>query len=164
MIVSVRLGLNNIEPEYFPAIKACFQLPQCVGLLGGKPNFALYFVGTTHSEHGESDDSLIFLDPHFVQQAVKTPQDLKHMKETYFSGGRSAKKISMHSLDPILGIGLLVRNKQDLEQLKLVFSHGELSKLATWHDTQPEHMMEASMVSLKNSDMQASIDSSGYVL
>ena len=46
IIVTVRLGLTGIDPEYYSAIKSCFELPQCVGLLGGKPNFALYFVGT----------------------------------------------------------------------------------------------------------------------
>ena len=63
VIVTVRLGLKGIDQEYFAPIKACFDLPQCVGLLGGKPNFALYFVGT-------QEESLIFLDPHFVQDAV----------------------------------------------------------------------------------------------
>jgi hypothetical protein len=77
-IVTLRLGLNEIDSDYFESVKACFDLPQCVGLLGGKPNFALYFVGT-------QDDSLIFLDPHFVQDAVPSEEDLPAYESTYFT-------------------------------------------------------------------------------
>lgn len=77
-IITVRLGLSSIDPEYFESIKACFSLPQCVGLLGGKPNFALYFVGV-------QDNELIFLDPHYVQEAVHSPEQLQHMESTYYS-------------------------------------------------------------------------------
>jgi hypothetical protein len=59
LLVTTRLGLQGIEPEYYEAIKNCFNMDQCVGILGGKPNFALYFVGV-------DDNQLIFLDPHFV--------------------------------------------------------------------------------------------------
>jgi cysteine protease ATG4 len=45
-------------------------MPQCAGILGGKPNFALYFVG-------HQGDNLIFLDPHYVQDALKNKPDLK---------------------------------------------------------------------------------------
>jgi hypothetical protein len=59
LLVTTRLGLQGIEPEYYETIKNCFNMDQCVGILGGKPNFALYFVGV-------DDNQLIFLDPHFV--------------------------------------------------------------------------------------------------
>lgn len=39
-------------------------------MLGGKPNFALYFVGYQGND-------LIFLDPHFVQESLKSKKDLK---------------------------------------------------------------------------------------
>jgi len=59
LLITTRLGLHGIESEYYDAIKNCFSLDQCVGILGGKPNFALYFVGMDESQ-------IIFLDPHFV--------------------------------------------------------------------------------------------------
>jgi cysteine protease ATG4 len=69
VLVTVRLGLKRIESEYFDPITKCFDMPQCVGLIGGKPNFALYFVG-------HQDKHLIFLDPHYVQEALKDEKDL----------------------------------------------------------------------------------------
>lgn len=51
-----------------------------MGILGGKPNFALYFVGY-------QGDHLIFLDPHYVQDALKSDKDLQNeeLKNTYAS-------------------------------------------------------------------------------
>lgn len=45
IVVTVRLGIQKIDSEYFESITKCFEYPQCVGIIGGKPNFALYFVG-----------------------------------------------------------------------------------------------------------------------
>jgi Peptidase family C54 len=132
VILTVRLGLSDIDPEYFDSLKACFSLPQCVGILGGKPNFALYFVGC-------QDNHLIFLDPHFVQDAVHTTEQLGEQAHTYSSQHRSAKKIRLDSLDPCIGIGLLIRNGSDLRQVKEAFSNpaSPLSKLATVYEQQP---------------------------
>lgn len=110
-------------------------MPQCVGLLGGKPNFALYFVGYTASSlNGESH--LIYLDPHFVQDAVNNRPMTKAQLASYFPLERStAKKISMNALDPGIGIGLLIRNSDDLKQVKKAFSQGgKCQKLVTLHE------------------------------
>ena len=128
LIVTVRLGMSSIEPEFFDSIKACFHLPQCVGILGGKPNFALYFVGY-------QDNHLIFLDPHFVQDSVKSVDQLPSMLHTFYSSQqRTAKKIKLDSLDPCLGLGLLIRNGKDLRDLKEAFITGPLSNLATLYE------------------------------
>ena len=39
---------------------------ESVGVIGGKPNHAYYFVGYTH-------EALVFLDPHTTQPFVKFP-------------------------------------------------------------------------------------------
>lgn len=60
------------------------------------------------------------------------------MQHTYYSGNRSAKKISLTSLDPCLGIGLLIKNKADLEQVQEAFGPGSLlSKVITLYEKQP---------------------------
>jgi cysteine protease ATG4 len=43
--VTLRLGLDHIPDKYFPIIKKYMKFPQFIGLIGGKPNLAFYFVG-----------------------------------------------------------------------------------------------------------------------
>ncbi|KAF1771783.1 hypothetical protein GCK72_003612 [Caenorhabditis remanei] len=57
VMIPLRLGLTSINPCYLPAIQKFFELPQCVGIIGGKPNLAHYFVGIAGTK-------LFYLDPH----------------------------------------------------------------------------------------------------
>lgn len=45
LIIPLRLGLNEFNPEYKEAIKRCFQIKNTVGMIGGKPNQAYFFYG-----------------------------------------------------------------------------------------------------------------------
>ena len=82
-------------------------MEQCVGILGGKPNFALYFVGV-------DDSQLIFLDPQFVSDSIGKLSS--ENIDSYFPP-RSARKIKLDSLDPGLAVGLLIRNSADLKSV-----------------------------------------------
>jgi len=55
------LGLGQVNTEYYEAVKFFLRLPQSAGIIGGRPKSALYFVGY-------QGDSLVFLDPHYVQK------------------------------------------------------------------------------------------------
>lgn len=127
IVISLRLGLAQIEPEYLHTLKTCFNYPQCVGILGGKPKFALYFVGY-------QSDQFIFLDPHYVQDVIGNYSELKseEKRNTYKYLGE-ARKISIENLDPCIGIGFVLRNGNDLKQFESAFSpNGELSSLASF--------------------------------
>ena len=45
--------------------QALLELPQCVGIIGGKPRSAHYFIGVTAASR------LLYLDPHTVQPALR---------------------------------------------------------------------------------------------
>ena len=45
IIVPLRLGLTVMNRCYLNAIQEYFKLPQCVGIIGGRPNHAVYFYG-----------------------------------------------------------------------------------------------------------------------
>ena len=45
VIVSNRFGIQSVGQEYFKVIKKYMKLSTFVGLVGGKPKFAYYFVG-----------------------------------------------------------------------------------------------------------------------
>lgn len=45
VIVNVRLGMEKVAEEYFDSIISFTKLRQFIGILGGKPKKAFYFVG-----------------------------------------------------------------------------------------------------------------------
>ncbi|KAJ1564956.1 Cysteine protease atg4, partial [Nowakowskiella sp. JEL0078] len=45
MLVPLRLGIDNLNPVYIPALKKCFEMQHCVGVAGGRPNSSLFFIG-----------------------------------------------------------------------------------------------------------------------
>ncbi|KAE9420685.1 hypothetical protein Angca_006427, partial [Angiostrongylus cantonensis] len=63
LLVPLRLGLTSINRCYLPAIEEFFKLDSCVGIIGGRPNHALYFIGI-------AGDRLIYLDPHYCRPSV----------------------------------------------------------------------------------------------
>ena len=50
LFIPLRLGQERFNMEYTEAVKACLSLSQSVGIIGGKPRHALWFIGY-HSEH-----------------------------------------------------------------------------------------------------------------
>lgn len=69
LFIPLRLGLTQINPIYFRALKSTFAFPQTLGILGGRPNHALYFIGCV-------GDTLICLDPHTTQPTVEVSEHL----------------------------------------------------------------------------------------
>ncbi|XP_016402367.1 cysteine protease ATG4B-like [Sinocyclocheilus rhinocerous] len=45
LLIPLRLGLSDINEAYFEPLKQCFMMPQSLGVIGGKPNSAHYFIG-----------------------------------------------------------------------------------------------------------------------
>lgn len=45
IFIPLRLGQERFNMEYKEAVKACFTVTQSVGIIGGKPRHALWFVG-----------------------------------------------------------------------------------------------------------------------
>ncbi|KAJ2606863.1 hypothetical protein H4R99_000036 [Coemansia sp. RSA 1722] len=70
LLVPVRLGLSRLNLGYIPKIKTLFQIPQSVGLVGGKPSRSFYFIG-------RQGDSLFYLDPHVTRQHVPSSGTLE---------------------------------------------------------------------------------------
>lgn len=76
VIIGNRFGIKDVNSNYFPVIKRYMKLDSFVGLVGGKPRFAYYFVGQLEAPAGSDfnskpgkrneSDRLIFLDPHYV--------------------------------------------------------------------------------------------------
>lgn len=112
LIIPLRLGLNEINPVYFPALKKCFELLGSCGMIGGRPNQALYFIGYVGQE-------ALFLDPHTAQKsgtigAKSTPEEVD-MDESFHQ--KHANRIDFKHMDPSMAICFLCRNRQEFDTL-----------------------------------------------
>ncbi|XP_023954796.1 cysteine protease ATG4B [Bicyclus anynana] len=112
LIVPLRLGLSEINPVYVDGIKTCFELSQSIGVIGGKPNQALYLIGCV-------GDEVIYLDPHTTQRSGlvenKLSDEQKEMDCTYHC--KYASRIPMLSMDPSVAVCFLCRTRSDFDEL-----------------------------------------------
>lgn len=95
LVIPLRLGLLNINPIYIDALKACLQMPQSVGMIGGKPSQALYFIGYV-------GDDVVFLDPHVTQNFIDFEDEEQFSDETYHP--ETCSRINFQSMDPSLAL------------------------------------------------------------
>ena len=127
IIVNVRLGMEKIGEEYFDSIIDLTKITQFIGILGGKPKKAFYFVGS----HPLSK-SLVFLDPHIVNKHIS---DLSTNNHEYYQENRhkfhclesSARMIHVSKLDPCLSFAFLIKSQSEFidfkQQLEDIFSY-----------------------------------------
>ncbi|XP_045079520.1 cysteine protease ATG4B isoform X2 [Coregonus clupeaformis] len=144
LLIPLRLGLSDINKAYIETLKQCFQLPQCLGVIGGKPNSAHYFIGYV-------GDELIYLDPHTTQPAVEPCEDSQVPDHTYHSQHPPCR---MHicEIDPSIAVGFFCRTEDDFDDWcmrirKLSHTRGGLPMFELV-DRQPSHF--ASSVDVLN--------------
>ncbi|KAL0488343.1 autophagy-related protein ATG4 [Acrasis kona] len=106
ILIPIRIGLEHMNPIYSDSIKKTFQIPQSLGIMGGKPKSSLYFIGY-------QDNDLLYLDPHTVQKPA-----------SHKSGGgyksyhcSQPRKLKIYDLDPSMCLGFLCQTQTDFEEL-----------------------------------------------
>jgi len=104
-MIPLRLGLNSLNDVYIPTLQALFKFPQNVGIVGGKPRAAMYFVAC-------QDSFFFYLDPHVVQPSINMTED-NFQSESFHC--RTPQKMPINSVDPSLAIGFYCKDKQDFD-------------------------------------------------
>ena len=94
--------MHTPEIKYLGILDKFIELEEFQGILGGKPEKALYLVG-------KQDKHYIYLDPHYVQNAEK---NLKMGQNSYFCD--SFRKCKNTSIDSSMGICFYMRNIEEL--------------------------------------------------
>ncbi|KAL4445539.1 hypothetical protein ABPG74_004613 [Tetrahymena malaccensis] len=76
LLLPCRLGLDQISEIHVEIMKKLLSLKESVGMIGGKPNKAHYFLGFVGND-------LLYLDPHYIQESVKKSKLMDNIS-TYF--------------------------------------------------------------------------------
>jgi len=106
LFIPLRLGLSDVNSDYYPSLKVMFTLKQSLGVIGGKPNHAHFFIGFNH-------DRLLYLDPHTTQPAIEPeryssiPDDSYHCMYPCF--------MNFSELDPSIALGFYCHTESDLD-------------------------------------------------
>ncbi len=89
--------------------QSVFEFEECVGVIGGRPNHALYFIGCV-------DEELLSLDPHDVTQTSgvvrsRTTQEDLDIDATFHT--ERCHRINLQQVDPSLSlVSLFFFNKK----------------------------------------------------
>ncbi|KAK3596622.1 hypothetical protein CHS0354_039799 [Potamilus streckersoni] len=107
LVIPLRLGLTETNAVYVDSLKCCLRFRQSVGLIGGKPNHAHWFIGYV-------GDEMIFLDPHLTQNSVDI-DELDSADDSFHCGHSSRMKIL--ELDPSIALGYFCETEADFDDL-----------------------------------------------
>lgn len=100
IFISFRLGLHDLDKSFYDIIPLLFsKIHNNLGFVSGKKNRAFYFIGINR------DNKLIFVDPHFNQQAIDIYQKDCNLT-SYFTPELYLMDIRELSSELTLGIGI----------------------------------------------------------
>ncbi|KAL5109024.1 Cysteine protease ATG4D [Taenia crassiceps] len=131
ILLPMRLGAGNrIEADHLPTLLRLLEDPSCVGLIGGRPRHSVYVAGV-------QSDRLIYLDPHFCQEAVDisvlSDDDEFDVSTWHCSTPRIMRA---QRLDPSLALGFYCGSRDDaislLHRLPII-SESEISSTVSSH-------------------------------
>ena len=130
ILLGVRLGIDRITPVYHAALAATLELPQCVGIAGGRPASSHYFIGH------QGGQSFFYLDPHSTRSALPldpSPEDIASCHT------RRVRKLGIAELDPSMLLGFLVRSQEEFEEWRKAVAAIPGKAIIHIHDTESKY-------------------------
>ena len=110
VLIPIRLGVDHLNPVYFPMLKYCFEMRHCVGIAGGRPRSSLYFLGA-------EADNLVYLDPHYTRNTVPIKDVNSYGKEDLLSYHcHKVRLLPLTSMDPSMVLGFYIRNEEEFNE------------------------------------------------
>lgn len=118
ILVGTRLGIDKINQVYQQALIATLQMPQSIGIAGGRPSSSHYFVGA-------QGQWLFYLDPHQPRPALPFHEDLSKYSATDLESCHTRRLRHLHvtDMDPSMLIGFLIRDEDDWDMWKSAVKH-----------------------------------------
>ena len=107
IFLPLRLGLDALNKNYIEGIKHCFHLKECIGIIGGKPQKSLYFIGYQQNK-------LFYLDPHTVFPSPICSVPLSKQNCPFHC--QEINSLDANQLDPSMAIAFFIKPcENDLE-------------------------------------------------
>ena len=129
IVLGVRLGIDRITPVYHAALKAALEMPQSVGIAGGRPSASHYFIG-------HQSDQFFYLDPHSTRPMLSAQPTAEEMETVHT---RRVRRLSITEMDPSMLIGFLIHSKEELEEWRKAVEGVEGKSFIHFHDTEPTY-------------------------
>jgi cysteine protease ATG4 len=107
LLVPLKLGRNSkISQCYIKSLVYLMKFPQFTGIIGGKNTSSLFIVGL------KNDRELIYLDPHYVQEAWT---NIAIISDKECQGYHTNRPLFMNisDIDPTMSIGFYCRNQEE---------------------------------------------------
>ncbi|KAH9904604.1 hypothetical protein F4778DRAFT_780576 [Xylariomycetidae sp. FL2044] len=138
ILVGTRLGIDKITPVYWEALVASLQMPQSIGIAGGRPSSSHYFIGVQGLY-------FFYLDPHYTRPALpyrENPADYGQ-DEIDTCHTRKLRRLHIKEMDPSMLIGFLIRDEEDWKDWRRSVKHVQGKAIIHVSDRDPvAHMSE----------------------
>ncbi|KAF2087236.1 hypothetical protein K490DRAFT_42829 [Saccharata proteae CBS 121410] len=132
ILVGIRLGIDRVTPVYWEALKTSLQLPQSIGIAGGRPSASHYFFGT-------QGPYFFYLDPHNTRPCLPY-----HSKAAAYSADdidschtRRLRRLHVKEMDPSMLIGFLIRDEADWHEWRKSVTEVHGKPVIRVADTEP---------------------------
>lgn len=107
ILMPLRLGAEHLNISYSSLMKVSLSCKQSLGIIGGRASRAFYIVGY-------QDDSLLYLDPHFLRPACN---DLDRIISNREYHTRAVCELALPSIDPTILFCYICFNQTDADSL-----------------------------------------------
>ncbi|XP_035218665.1 cysteine protease ATG4B-like isoform X2 [Stegodyphus dumicola] len=133
LFIPLRLGLSKFNAVYIKNLKNTFMFKQSIGIIGGKPRHAVWFIGY-------SGDELICLDPHVVQPTVNLDGSEFDDSSFHIPYGES-KRMPIATIDPSLSLCFFFESEEDFEDWCLQVQNLLMTEMPLFEvlEDRPEH-------------------------
>lgn len=118
ILIGTRLGIDKITPVYWEALIASLQMPQSIGIAGGRPSSSHYFIGV-------QGQYFFYLDPHYTRPALpyhENPQEYSQ-EEVDTCHTRKLRRLHIKEMDPSMLIGFFIRDEEDWKDWRRSVKH-----------------------------------------
>ncbi|KAJ2989178.1 hypothetical protein NUW58_g3602 [Xylaria curta] len=118
ILVGTRLGIDKITPVYWEALVASLQMPQSIGIAGGRPSSSHYFIGVQGLH-------FFYLDPHYTRPIFPYHDDVAQytQEEVDTCHTRKLRRLHIKEMDPSMLIGFLIRDEEDWRDWRRSVKH-----------------------------------------